>query len=242
MQITIRLFAGLAEAIGSSAISFPIDETSVTAGELKALLSASYPAAASQIQVSMVAVDREYAPEDTVITAQSEVALIPPVSGGEPASRDAESADGRFRITESPLNGEAMLDKVLGADHGASLLFVGTTREMTAGVRTSALHYEAYIPMALDKLQKIGENVSRQWDARCAIAHRIGLVGLTEASVIIAVSAAHRDVCYEASRYAIEELKKSVPIWKKDIGESGETWLGADPHAAAYPAETNGHQ
>ncbi|MBW4083803.1 molybdenum cofactor biosynthesis protein MoaE [Paenibacillus sp. S150] len=234
MHLTIRLFAGLAEVIGSSSLPFHSHETPLTAGRLKELLSAAYPDAAPQIKVSLVAIDREYAPDDSAISEASEIALIPPVSGGEPAAEVQETADGRFIITGQPLNGESLLDKVLDVNHGASLLFVGTTREMTGSQRTTALHYEAYIPMALSKLQEIGSEVEKRWNARCAIAHRIGHVGLKEASVMIAVSAPHRDTCYEASRHAIERLKASVPVWKKDIGGSGEQWLGSDPKAKEY--------
>ncbi|ASA20130.1 molybdenum cofactor biosynthesis protein MoaE [Paenibacillus donghaensis] len=224
MQLTIRLFAGLAEVMGASALPFHADDRApLTAGRLKELLSAAYPAAASQIKVSLVAVDHEYAPEDTVITAAAEVALIPPVSGGEPAVVEA-TPDGLYSITELPLNAEALLEQVLDVNHGASLLFVGTTREMTGQQRTTALQYEAYVPMALSKLQTIGHEVRERWNASCAIAHRIGVVGLKEASVVIAVSAPHRDTCYEASRYAIEQLKQTVPVWKKDIGESSAEW------------------
>ncbi|OKP87683.1 molybdopterin converting factor [Paenibacillus helianthi] len=234
MHMTIRLFAGLAEIIGSSSLAFHSHETPLTAGRLKELLSASYPDAAPQIKVSLVAIDHEYAPEDSVISESSEVALIPPVSGGEPAEEDLGTPDGRFSITGQPLNGEALLDKVLDEGHGASLLFVGTTREMTGTQRTTALYYEAYVPMALSKLQEIGREVEEKWNARCAIAHRTGLVGLKEASVMIAVSAPHRDTCYEASRYAIEKLKAIVPVWKKDIGDTGEQWLGSDSNAMNY--------
>ncbi|UQZ35872.1 molybdopterin converting factor [Paenibacillus sp. PK3_47] len=234
MHVTIRLFAGLAEVIGSSAITFHVHENSITAGKLKELLSAAYPDAAPQIHVSMAAIDREYAPEDALVTEASEVALIPPVSGGEPEAVCGETEDGLFSITDQPLSAEDLLEKVLDNNHGASLVFVGTTREMTGEQRTTALHYEAYLPMALAKLQEIGREVSGRWNAGCAISHRIGLVGLKEASVIIAVSAAHRDVCYKASRFAIEKLKATVPVWKKDIGESGGQWLGADPKAAGF--------
>ena len=234
MHITIRLFAGLAEIIGSSSLDFHAHDTSLTAGKLKELLAASYPDAAPQIHVSLVAVDHEYAPDDTVISAESEIALIPPVSGGEPREISGESADGLYLITDQPLNAEVLLGKVLDNNHGASILFVGTTREMTGEQRTTALHYEAYLPMALGKLQEIGTDLENRWNAKCAIAHRIGLVGLKEASVIIAVSAPHRDTCYEASRYAIERLKASVPVWKKDISESGEEWLGSDHRATEY--------
>ncbi|AKG34056.1 molybdenum cofactor biosynthesis protein [Paenibacillus durus] len=228
MQISIRLFAGLAEAIGSQVLDFHVAEPQVTAGTLKELLSASYPEAAGQISVSMVAIDREYAPEDTVISGSSEVALIPPVSGGEPAPEEGSSENGLYTVTEQPLRTEDILDKVLDKDHGASLVFVGTTREITGDERTEALHYEAYVPMALSKFEEIGREVMERWQARCAISHRIGHVGLKEASVVIAVSTPHRDACYEASRFAIEELKRMVPIWKKDIGASSEEWKGAD--------------
>ncbi|QWU17817.1 molybdopterin synthase catalytic subunit [Paenibacillus sophorae] len=228
MQISIRLFAGLAEAIGSQILDFHVAEPQVTAGKLKELLSASYPEAAGQITVSMVAIDREYAPEDTVISNSSEVALIPPVSGGEPSPDEGSTQNGLYTVTEQPLRTEDILDKVLDKDHGASLVFVGTTREMTGDERTEALHYEAYVPMALSKFEEIGREVMERWQARCAISHRIGHVGLKEASVIIAVSTPHRDTCYEASRFAIEELKRMVPIWKKDIGASSEKWKGAD--------------
>lgn len=234
MHLTIRLFAGLAEMFGASSLDFHAHETPLTAGKLKELLAACYPDAEPQINVSLVAVDREYAPDDTVISAESEIALIPPVSGGEPSESRGETSDGLYLLTDQPLNAEMMLDKVLDNNHGASLLFVGTTREMTGEQRTTALHYEAYIPMALGKLQEIGSEVQHRWNARCAIAHRTGFVGLKEASVIIAVSAPHRDTCYEASRYAIEKLKASVPVWKKDISETGEKWLGSDPKAKDY--------
>ncbi|NJJ40182.1 molybdenum cofactor biosynthesis protein [Paenibacillus apii] len=229
MQLSIRLFAGLAEVIGSQTLNFHVAEPPVTAGRLKELLSASYPEAAGQIAVSMVAVDREYAPEDTVIPESSEVALIPPVSGGEPSPEENSTQDGLYTVTEQPLRTEDILAKVLDRNHGASLVFVGTTREITGSEHTSALYYEAYIPMALSKFEEIGREVGERWQARCAISHRIGHVGVQEASVVIAVSSPHRAACYEASRFAIEELKRMVPIWKKDIGESSQSWKGADP-------------
>ncbi|WP_313636974.1 molybdenum cofactor biosynthesis protein MoaE [Paenibacillus sp.] len=231
MHITIRLFAGLAETIGSSSLTFHATVIPLTAGKLKELLSASYPDAASQIGASLIAIDREYAPDDSIITESSEVALIPPVSGGENGSLYESTPDGLYSITDQPLNAEKLLDAVLDVNHGASLLFIGTTREMTSEQRTTALHYEAYIPMALSKLEEIGKEVKNRWNANCAISHRIGLVSLKEASVIIAISTPHRDTCYEASRFAIERLKQTVPVWKKDINESGQHWVGSGQKA-----------
>ncbi|MNO30502.1 Molybdopterin synthase catalytic subunit [compost metagenome] len=232
MHITIRLFAGLAEVIGSPSLSFHATEIPLTAGKLKELLSATYPDAASQIGASLIAIDREYALDDSIITESAEVALIPPVSGGESGTIYETTTDGLYSITDQPLDAEKLLDAVLDVNHGASLLFIGTTREMTGEQRTTALHYEAYIPMALSKLEEIGKEVKHRWNANCAISHRIGLVGLKEASVIIAISTPHRDTCYEASRFAIELLKQTVPVWKKDMNESGQHWVGSDQKAA----------
>ncbi|MNW56356.1 Molybdopterin synthase catalytic subunit [compost metagenome] len=173
--------------------------------------------------------NQEYAAGDTPITEADEVALIPPVSGGEPTSEltsDGADAD-LFIITDEPLSVEEITAKVIAPDHGAALTFTGTTREWTQGQRTVHLEYEAYVPMALTKLRQIGVEIAERWPGtRCAISHRIGHVDIAEISVVIAISAPHRAGCYEASRYAIERLKQIVPIWKKEIWEDGSEWKG----------------
>lgn len=228
MQLNIRLFAGLAERLQTSILPFSIEGSSVTADELKQLISESYPEAASQISVSFVAVNQDYAPGDTLITEGNEVALIPPVSGGDgQVPVHVTSSDGLFCITDQPLSVDNVTSKVLNDNHGATLSFVGTTREMTGDQRTVHLEYEAYIPMALAQLEAIGKDIETRWPgALCAISHRIGQVDVKEISVIIAISTGHREASYEASRYAIEKLKQSVPIWKKEIWEDGSEWKG----------------
>lgn len=132
-----------------------------------------------------------------------------------------------FEITEQVLDVDQVTRKVIDPDHGASLAFVGTTREHTHGQRTIRLEYEAYIPMALRTMQQIADEIAEKWPGTLtAISHRIGVVGIGEISVVIAVSAPHREACYEASRYAIERLKQIVPIWKKEIWEDGSEWKG----------------
>ncbi len=229
MMITISLFAGLADRIGTSSLEFNVEKTELNADLLKHLLSEAYPDAASLIAVSFVAVNQEYAPGTCSISEKDEVALIPPVSGGEPVSGSQrhQSQDGLYAITDEELSVDAVTAKVITANHGAALTFTGTTREMTGDRRTVHLEYEAYVPMALSKLQQIGSEIADKWPGtRCAITHRIGLVGIAEASVIIAVSSPHRAGCYEASRYAIERLKQIVPIWKKESWEDGTEWKG----------------
>lgn len=229
--ISILLFAGLADRIGTASLTFNVPGFPLTAGELKLLLSGAYPDVQSQISTAFVAVNQEYALSDQLIQSGDEVALIPPVSGGDgTAPQDSgsrSSADGKCSISYDQLSVEATIAKVHDDNHGATLSFVGTTREMTDQMRTVTLEYEAYIPMALKEMQQICADIFRQWPGtQCAISHRIGTVGIGETSVVIAVSSPHRNACYEASRYAIEQLKRSVPIWKKEIWDDGSEWKG----------------
>ncbi|GAB6988451.1 molybdenum cofactor biosynthesis protein MoaE [Paenibacillus pini] len=228
MQLRIQLFAGLAERLQTSVLNFTIEESSIQADQLKIKLSEAYPEATAQIAVSFLAVNQEYAPATTLITQNDEIALIPPVSGGDGQdNKTVQSEDGLYSITEEPLSIEEVTSKVLHSNHGATLSFIGTTREMTGAQRTVHLEYEAYIPMALAQLQAIGKELKERWpDAICAISHRIGTVDIQGISVIIAVSTGHRDTCYQASRFAIEQLKNTVPIWKKEIWEDGSEWKG----------------
>ena len=132
-----------------------------------------------------------------------------------------------YEITDRKISVEEVLEKVLDEDHGASLIFVGTTRKRTYGKITKRLEYEAYFPMALSMMGQIGEEIAARWPgAKCAMTHRIGEVEIGEASVVIAVSAPHRGQCYSASRYAIERLKAIVPIWKHEVYEDGSEWKG----------------
>jgi len=132
-----------------------------------------------------------------------------------------------YEITERPIDIAEVSAKVIVPEHGATLTFIGTTREWTHGKRTVLLEYEAYAPMAMKAMKDIGDEIAERWNgALCAITHRIGRVDLAEASVVIAVSAPHREACYEASRHAIERLKVKVPIWKKEVWEDGSEWKG----------------
>ncbi|MFD1178421.1 molybdopterin converting factor subunit 1 [Paenibacillus puldeungensis] len=229
MILKIALFAGLADRIGTSSLNFTYPHDTVTADKLKEALAEEYPSAAQLIAVSFVAINQEYASGNVLITEQDEVALIPPVSGGQPTDEYDENPniDELYTITTHPISVEEVTRQVITPAHGAALTFTGTTREWTDGRRTVHLEYEAYVPMALAKLRQIGAEIGEQWPGSCcAICHRIGNVGIAEISVVIAVSSPHRDSCYEASRYAIERLKQIVPIWKKEMWEDGSEWKG----------------
>ncbi|MGH7830705.1 MAG: molybdenum cofactor biosynthesis protein MoaE, partial [Candidatus Binatia bacterium] len=132
-----------------------------------------------------------------------------------------------FRVTEKAIDIQELLDIVGDPGAGATVTFIGTTRNENDGRKVIALAYEGYREMAEKELGRIGAEAKNRWNIRrIAIVHRLGPVALTEPSVVIAVSAAHRGDAFEASRFAIEEIKKSVPIWKKELFEGGEIWIG----------------
>ena len=132
-----------------------------------------------------------------------------------------------FRVTNQALQLQELVDFVTDPEAGAIATFIGTTRNHNEGRKVIALDYEAYPEMAEKELLRLGAEAKKKWPiCRMAIVHRIGPVQITEPSVMIAVSAAHREAAFAACRFAIEEIKKTVPIWKKEVYEGGEIWIG----------------
>jgi molybdopterin synthase catalytic subunit len=132
-----------------------------------------------------------------------------------------------FRVTDRQIDLHELIACVTDPEAGAIATFIGTSRNHNEGRKVIALDYEGYAEMAEKELARIGEAARARWQiCRIAIVHRLGPVQIAEASVIIAVSAAHRDAAFAACRFAIEEIKKTVPIWKKEVFEGGEVWIG----------------
>ena len=132
-----------------------------------------------------------------------------------------------FRVTKDPIDLNELVRYVTDPEAGAIATFIGTTRNNNEGRKVIALDYEAYPEMAEKELARIGYDALKQWPiCRMAVVHRLGPVQIGDASVIIAVSSAHRDAAFAASRFAIEEVKKTVPIWKKEVFEGGEVCIG----------------
>ena len=132
-----------------------------------------------------------------------------------------------FCVTQQPIDVQKLVDYVTDPEAGAIATFIGTTRNHNEGRKVLALDYEAYPEMAEKELTRIGAAAAKRWPiCRMAILHRLGPVRIGEASVVIAVSSAHRNAAFAASRFAIEEIKKTVPIWKKEVFEGGEVWIG----------------
>ncbi len=206
MTVRVRLFAGLRERAGWA--QREIDVSSV-ADVWPALGLGDEP------NGLLYAVNKEYAPRDRVLADGDEVALIPPVSGGA------------FVLSDEPLSLERVVDEVRDDEAGAIATFTGTTRIHSRERTVTHLEYEAYEGMAERVMAEIAEGLHARYELNAvAIHHRIGHVGIGETSVVIAVSAAHREAALAACKDAIDELKERAPLWKKEIYEGGEQWIG----------------
>ena len=207
MAIKVRLFAGLRERAGYS--ERELEGVARVADVWPALGLGGEP------EGLLYAVNREYADSGRELADGDEVALIPPVSGGA------------FRVTEKPLSLAAVIDEVTDESAGAVASFLGTVRRESRGRTVLYLEYEAYAEMAEDVMAQIAAELEQRYDLwRVAIHHRVGRVEIGEASVAIAVSAPHRQDALGACKDAIDTLKRAVPLWKKEVYEGGEEWLG----------------
>jgi len=207
MRVHVKLFAGLRERAGWS--ERELDRVDRVADVWAALNLGDEP------EGLLYAVNKEYADRDRPLADGDEVALIPPVSGGA------------FRLTAEPLSVDEVVDEVRSDQAGAVATFIGTTRLQSRGRTVLHLDYEAYEGMAEQAMAKIAAELKGRYDlCEIAIHHRTGRVEIGEASVVIAVSAPHRQEALAACKDAIDTLKERVPLWKKEFYEGGEEWIG----------------
>lgn len=172
----------------------------------------------------LFAVNQEYATPDTQLKENDELAVFPPVSGG---SCDYVGPLDFFELTTEPIDVGSVARRVVPRECGATVTLDGYAREWTAGRKTLYLVYEAYEPMAVTEMQRVGREAHKRFEiAHMGIVHRTGRTEIGETSVVIAVSAPHRHAAFEACEWAIKELKRTVPIWKKEVYEDGEEWVG----------------
>jgi molybdopterin synthase catalytic subunit len=209
VQVSIRLFAGLRERAGTGARELELPEGATVADVWRTLELGDEPAGL------LYAVNKRYAGADTVLSDGDEVAVIPPVSGGD------------FRLSGDPLSLDAVVREVRDDAAGAIATFTGTVRNRSRDRDVQYLEYEAYEGMAEEMMAELAAELSGRHDV-CAIAihHRVGRVEIGEPSVVIAVSGAHRGDVLAACKEAIDTLKETVPLWKKEIYEGGEEWIG----------------
>src|SRR2546426_5978525 len=215
MRVTILYFAAARERAGTNSYTVELSE-GATAADALAAACARHPALQAVAQKLRLAGDQEVTGADRKLRDGSEIALIPPVSGGA----------GPHRIGPGPIDPDAPLRAVAGADCGAVVNFVGTVRESNQGKRVVRLEYEAYPEMAMRIFDHIAAHARERWMARVAIHHRTGALEPGEISVAIAAAAPHRADAFEACRHAIEALKKDAPIWKRELYPDGSSWVG----------------
>ena len=209
MRVTVRLFAGLREHAGTGRRDVDLGDGARVEDVWRALELGDEPAGL------VFAVNRAYVGRGQALAEGDEVALIPPVSGGA------------FRLTEDPIDLAAVVAEVEDERAGATATFVGTVRAQSRGRQVVRLEYEAYEGMAENVMADLAEQLKERYDL-CAIAitHRVGVCEIGEASVAIAVSAPHRQDALAACKDAIDTLKETVPLWKKEVYEGGEEWIG----------------
>ncbi len=215
MVVRVRLFAMLRERAGSSELSLELPEGAC----VRDALAADAVAALAEGLPLVMAVNREYASADAPLSPGDELALIPPVSGG---------AEPHVALREGPLSLDALVARVRDPRAGAVVTFSGVTREVPS------LVYEAYAEMALVQLRVVvAEAIARHGLCAAAAEHRVGTVPLSEASVLVAVSAPHRAEAFAGGREIIDRLKELAPIWKREVEANGAaTWVpGTAPPA-----------
>jgi len=206
VSVRVRLFAGLRERAGWS----QREVDAATVGDVWDALELG-----DEPHGLLYAVNKEYATRDRALADGDEVALIPPVSGGA------------FHLSEEPLSLERVVDEVRDEQAGAIATFTGTTRIESRGRTVTHLDYEAYEGMAEQVMAEIAAGLEARYQlSAVAIHHRVGRVGIGETSVVIAVSAPHRHEALAACKDAIDALKERVPLWKKEVYEGGEEWIG----------------
>ena len=205
-RVTVRLFAGLRERAGWSSREI----AAATVGDVWPALGLG-----DEPNGLLYAVNKQYATREAALADGDEVALIPPVSGGA------------FLLSDEPLSLDRAVDEVRSENAGAIATFTGTTRAHSRGRTVERLDYEAYEGMAEGVMAEIAAQVAGRYElCGVAIHHRVGRVRIGETSVVIAVSAPHRQDALAACKDAIDALKERVPLWKKEVYEGGEEWIG----------------
>jgi molybdopterin converting factor subunit 1 len=226
VNVRVLFFGAAREAAGEEAVlRVP---RGATAGEAFERVLEEYPALRRFRDALLVAVNQEYARDLSVeLKEGDELAVFPPVSGGgeeEPAS--ADGALDFFELTTEPIDVGAVARRVVPLRCGATVTLDGYAREWTKGKQTLHLVYEAYAPMALAELRRLGAEAHARFGIEhIGVVHRTGRTEIGETSVVISVSAPHRRAAFEACEWAIRELKRTVPIWKKEFFEDGSVWV-----------------
>ncbi len=228
MQVRVLFFGILRDSFGAQERFFDLPEGGCAGDLLDRLQHASSPEMADLWPRLAIAVNQHYASRTQPLAAGDEVALLPPVSGGA-----LEAADSRLEtvlLTHAPLATEAAVAAIKDGSDGAVVVFDGIVRNNTRGRSTLYLDYQAYEGMALDQMRGLVAEALTRFPVRSALLHhRLGRLEIGETSVLIAVASAHRGAAFDACRWLIDTLKKTVPIWKKEFFKDGAVWADGEP-------------
>lgn len=216
LQVQVRLFAGIAEALGQSQLDVELSDQA-TVSNLKMTLVTGWPELQASWQRALIAVNREYADDDTAIQSSDEVAVIPPVGGG---SGDVQIVTNQSSclISGTPLSIDLAYQFLTSPEFGGTTVFVGRVREWTGMRQTGSIIYEAYAEMAVAQMAQIAEQVGLDCQpSRMLMWHRVGDLAPTDIAVICGAATPHRAAAFQACRLLIDRLKQEVPIWKQEM-------------------------
>jgi MoaE-MoaD fusion protein len=247
-RITIRVqfFGVLKDVSGTSSEVIELQDGATTRDVL-AHYEAKTPGLKQLFPMLAVAVNQQYADLDTRLKSDDEVALLPPVSGGVTDTDDALAGQAaeRYRyanLMRDPIDVQQTVTNFKRGDDGAVVVFEGTVRNQTRGRKTLYLDYEAYEPMALREMESLAKQALEKFQIRdVAIVHRLGRLEIGETSVLIAVVSAHRAAAFDACRWLIDTLKRTVPIWKKEHFADGAIWADGEPFPVEIPRASSSH-
>ena len=242
VRVRVLFFGAARDMVGQAEVDLILKSEVTSAKAFEEILK-RFPELRRFGRSLLFAVNQEYAQADLEVHDGDELAVFPPVSGGSTGSADSRGPDTSpastpettetgtkehtfFELTTAPIDVGTIARRIVLPECGATVTLDGYAREWTHGRRTLHLVYEAYAPMALSELERLGREARKRFEiAHIGIVHRTGRLEIGETSVVIAVSAPHRRAAFEACEWAIRELKRTVPIWKKEIFADGEVWV-----------------
>lgn len=243
MRIRVLLFGQLKDIVGRHEESLELS-TGASVSDLMGRYGLKFPKFQSLIPSIACSVNQEYAQASVVLQEGDEVGFLPPVSGGSATETQSQLRSEHCAIVHNKIATQEIAGSLKAPEDGATVVFEGIVRNHTRGRRTLFLDYEAYSPMALNEMEKLSRAAMEQFKVRdVRIVHRLGRLEIGETSVLIVVASAHRGAAFEASRWLIDTLKKTVPIWKKEYFEDGAVWADGEPFPpdlrADAPADQN---
>jgi MoaE-MoaD fusion protein len=235
MRVRVLLFGQLKDIVGRQEDSLDL-EPGTRLAAVMAHYAERYPQLQGLSKSIACSVNQEYAQGTAVLREGDEVGLLPPVSGGKSGLQELRSE--HCAIVREPIDVGEIKEDLEHPEDGAAVLFEGVVRNNSRGRRTLYLDYEAYESMALNEMEKLAQAALERFQIRdICLVHRLGRLQIGETSVLIGVASAHRGAAFEACRWLIDTLKKTVPIWKKEYFEDGAVWADGEPFPDDHPGK-----